>query len=59
MTHGSYFSGPDRFNPGSLQAHKWENAMTVDTESWGIRRNINIEDVMSMEHLLETVNISY
>ncbi len=31
MKHGGYYSGPDKFNPGSLQAHKWEDAMTVDS----------------------------
>ena len=51
--HGDFFSGPDRFNPGSLQAHKWENAMTVDVESWGIRRNINLDDVLSSQHLIK------
>ena len=29
--HGGYYSGPDRFDPGTLQAHKWEDAMTVDS----------------------------
>ena len=29
--HGGYYSGPDRFDPGTLQDHKWEDAMTVDS----------------------------
>lgn len=53
--HGGYYSGPDRFNPGTLQAHKWENAMTVDRQSWGIRRNINIADVFSPEELIKEI----
>ena len=55
MKHGGFFSGPDRFDPGKLQRHKWEDALTVDKVSWGIRRNINIEDIMSMDELIEKV----
>jgi hypothetical protein len=29
--------------------HKWENAMTVDRRSWGNRKNLNIEDILSPE----------
>ena len=31
--------------PGHLVNHKWENAMTVDEKSWGIRRNMNLQDM--------------
>jgi alpha-L-fucosidase len=31
-----------RYNPGTLQHHKWENAMTLDSRSWGNRRDMNI-----------------
>ena len=54
-THGGFYSGPDRFNPGTLQDHKWENAMTVDKQSWGIRRNINLEDVYTPPELIEII----
>jgi hypothetical protein len=27
--HGSYFTCSDRYNPGKLVNHKWENAMTL------------------------------
>ena len=50
--HGSFFSGPDRWQPGQLVEHKWENAMTVDQHSWGIRRNIQIQDILSPEDLI-------
>ena len=56
--HGSFFSGPDRWQPGHLIGHKWENAMTLDQKSWGIRRNLRLEDVMSMEELLSQVVIT-
>ncbi len=53
--HGGYYSGPDRYDPGTLQAHKWENAMTVDKRSWGIRRDIFIDDVMQPEELITKI----
>ena len=28
--HGDFFTCSDRYNPGVLQHHKWENAMTID-----------------------------
>merc|ERR1712156_1353494 len=53
--HGGFFTCTDRYNPGVLQAHKWENAMTVDRESWGHRRNMQLKDVLSMDELIETL----
>ena len=28
--HGDFYTCTDRYNPGVLQKHKWENAMTID-----------------------------
>ncbi len=56
--HGSYYSGPDRWTPGHLVDHKWESAMTVDSQSWGLRRNIKIEDVLTPKELISQVLIS-
>eukprot|EP00092_Neocalanus_flemingeri_P062931 GFUD01076035.1.p1 GENE.GFUD01076035.1~~GFUD01076035.1.p1 ORF type:complete len:267 (+),score=70.50 GFUD01076035.1:28-801(+) len=53
--HGDFFTCADRYNPGVLQKHKWENAMTVDRKSWGHRRNMAIEDIMTMEELIENL----
>lgn len=53
--HGGYYTCADRYNPGSLQNHKWENAMTLDTVSWGYRRNARLEDIMSIEDLVNQV----
>ncbi|XP_052075492.1 alpha-L-fucosidase-like [Mytilus californianus] len=50
--HGGYFSCTDRFNPGKLQNHKWENAMTIDKFSWGYRKNARIEDFLTIEDLI-------
>lgn len=53
--HGSYFTCADRFNPGKLQNHKWENAMTLDKVSWGFRRNMKMSDILTMDELLATI----
>ncbi|CAG9585657.1 unnamed protein product [Danaus chrysippus] len=53
--HGDFYNCADRYNPGKLQNHKWENAFTVDSKSWGYRRNMAIEDVLSIEQLLKEV----
>ena len=47
-----------RYNPGVVQEHKWENAMTLDRESWGHRRNMRLEDVLDMQELVETLVIT-
>jgi len=50
--HGGYYTCDDRYNPGVLQPHKWENALTIDRNSWGFRRNADINDMLSIEELL-------
>ncbi|OWF56521.1 alpha-L-fucosidase-like [Mizuhopecten yessoensis] len=50
--HGGFWDCSDKYNPGVLQPHKWESAMTVDRHSWTHRRNINFEDVLSLNELL-------
>ncbi|XP_033746824.1 alpha-L-fucosidase-like isoform X2 [Pecten maximus] len=52
--HGGFYTCGDRYNPGVLQKHKWENAMTIDKYSWGFRRNAKLEDYLTMEELLKT-----
>ena len=37
---------------GTLQAHKWENAMTIDRSSWGYRREATITDYLSIQELI-------
>lgn len=51
--HGDIHTCHDRYNPGVLQSHKWENAMTIDWRSWGFRRNSNIEDYATTKQLIE------
>lgn len=38
--HGGYFTCTDKYLPGTLQKHKWENCDTLDTKSWGFRRTM-------------------
>ncbi|XP_022909834.2 alpha-L-fucosidase-like [Onthophagus taurus] len=53
--HGDFYTCADRFNPGVLQTHKWENCMTIDRYSWGYRRNANFEDYMTAYELIKTM----
>ncbi|KAK8792865.1 hypothetical protein WA158_005029 [Blastocystis sp. Blastoise] len=57
QTHGDFYSGPDRYEPGHLLPHKWEDAMTIQKDSWGYARN---EDYLnngyySLHELLHTL----
>jgi len=56
--HGDFFTCSDRYNPGVLQKHKWENAMTIDKSSWGYRRNMKLEDIYTMEELISELAIT-
>ncbi|XP_054707938.1 alpha-L-fucosidase-like isoform X2 [Uloborus diversus] len=53
--HGGYYTCTDRFNPKTLQAHKWENAMTLDKQSWGFRRNADLSSILTIEELITTL----
>ncbi|GBP24485.1 Putative alpha-L-fucosidase [Eumeta japonica] len=50
--HGDFFNCVDRYNPGKLQPHKWENAFTLDKVSWGYRRNMILNEVMTIKEVL-------
>jgi len=49
--HGGYFTCSDKYNPGVLQKHKWENCLTLDNFSWGYRRTLAASDVLTMKDL--------
>lgn len=53
--HGDFYNYADRFNPGKLLKHKWENAFTVDKPSWGYRRNMQLHEILTIEELLYQV----
>ncbi|KAF2884222.1 hypothetical protein ILUMI_21957 [Ignelater luminosus] len=59
--HGGFYNCMDRFLPGELPSHKWENAMTIDKHSWGYRRNSQLKDYFTTHELLVTMarTISY
>lgn len=45
--HGGFMTYSDHYDPGTLLTKKWENCMTLDRQSWGNRRNMRAEDVLS------------
>ncbi|XP_037700485.1 plasma alpha-L-fucosidase [Choloepus didactylus] len=51
--HGGYYTCSDRYNPGHLLPHKWENCMTIDRFSWGYRRNAGIQEYLTIEELVK------
>ncbi|XP_053625462.1 tissue alpha-L-fucosidase-like [Plodia interpunctella] len=53
--HGDFYNCADRYNPGHLVRHKWENAFTLDKKSWGYRRDMNVADVMTIQQLIKEV----
>ncbi|OXU22311.1 hypothetical protein TSAR_003392 [Trichomalopsis sarcophagae] len=56
--HGDFYNCQDRYNPGILQNHKWENCMTIDKKSWGYRRNAPLEEYYSLEDLVKELVIT-
>jgi len=44
-----------RYNPGKLQPRKWENAFTIDKNSWGLNRNGTINDYMTVKELVHMI----
>lgn len=56
--HGGYYTCADRYQPGHLLNHKWENCMTIDKKSWAYRRNAPLSDYLTIEELV-TVRAEY
>lgn len=50
--HGDFYTCQDRYSPGVLQSHKWENAMTLDRRSWGHRTNARLADYLTSAELI-------
>ncbi|KAG5315248.1 FUCO fucosidase, partial [Pseudoatta argentina] len=56
--HGDFFTCTDRFNPGVLLPHKWENCMTIDKKSWGYRRNAVLSEYYTLVGLVKELVIT-
>eukprot|EP01103_Thecamoeba_quadrilineata_P012494 TRINITY_DN322_c0_g1_i4.p1 TRINITY_DN322_c0_g1~~TRINITY_DN322_c0_g1_i4.p1 ORF type:complete len:363 (+),score=44.60 TRINITY_DN322_c0_g1_i4:10-1098(+) len=50
--NGGFWTCSDRYNPGKLINHKWENALTIDKYSWGWRRDANLNDYLTVDSLI-------
>ncbi|KAJ6221045.1 hypothetical protein RDWZM_006857 [Blomia tropicalis] len=50
--HGGFHNSADRYNPGVIQKHKWESAITIDRHSWGFRREATLTDYLTIDQLL-------
>ncbi|XP_395852.4 alpha-L-fucosidase isoform X2 [Apis mellifera] len=56
--HGDFYTCSDRYNPGILLPHKWENCMTIDRKSWGFRRNAVLSEYFTLEELIKELVIT-
>jgi alpha-L-fucosidase len=50
--HGDFVNCADRYRPGKLQSKKWENAMTIDRNSWGYVRRSQLNAYYSIRELI-------
>ncbi|KAL3877697.1 hypothetical protein ACJMK2_035363 [Sinanodonta woodiana] len=50
--HGGVFTCHDKYNPGYLVKSKWENAMAIDKQYYGFRRNAPLSDYLTIKELL-------
>jgi len=55
LTHGGYYSGGDRFTPGRLLSHKWEDAFTIDTTTWGYKRNSGLQNYLTPTQIIQNL----
>ncbi|BES97784.1 alpha-l-fucosidase [Nesidiocoris tenuis] len=53
--HGGVYTCQDRYNPGVLQLHKWENVLTIDKKTWGFNRASNLQDYMTAQELIDQI----
>ncbi|CAF0903823.1 unnamed protein product [Adineta ricciae] len=56
--HGGFYTCLDRYNPGHLVEHKWENCFTIDKRSWAYRPIANIDDYMTIEEVIREIVIT-
>lgn len=51
--HGGYYNCADKFTPSTMPKHKWEKCNSIDTYSWGYRRNIRLSDLMDLPTIIK------
>ncbi|XP_063241506.1 alpha-L-fucosidase-like [Bacillus rossius redtenbacheri] len=51
--HGGFYDCSDHYVPGGLQTHKWESATTLDSASWGYRREAALADYRTGAECIE------
>ena len=51
--HGGYYNCADKYTPGTLPDHKWEKCTSVDTASWGYRRNMKIFELLDLPTIIK------
>lgn len=51
--HGGYYNCEDKYTPGKLPEHKWEKCTSVDTLSWGYRRNMKMKELMDLPTIIK------
>lgn len=53
--HGGYYNCEDKYTPGQLPTHKWEKCTSVDTLSWGYRRNMKMNELLPLAAIIEVI----
>lgn len=51
--HGGYFNCADRYTPTKLPDHKWEKCLSIDTQSWGYRREMKLSELMDLPAIIK------
>ncbi|XP_044192203.1 tissue alpha-L-fucosidase-like [Thunnus albacares] len=51
--HGGYYNCADRYTPGKLPHHKWEKCQSIDTRSWGYRRDMQLSELMDLPSIIK------
>ncbi|KAF7245922.1 Tissue alpha-L-fucosidase [Varanus komodoensis] len=58
--HGGYYNCQDKYKPGVLPTHKWEMCSSIDKNSWGYRRNMQVQELLDeasiIRELVQTVS---
>ncbi|XP_076298287.1 alpha-L-fucosidase isoform X2 [Lasioglossum baleicum] len=56
--HGGFYTCTDRYNPGVLLSHKWENCQSIDKKSWGFRRNARLSEYLTLPEMIRELVIT-